>query len=259
MLSEEMYEQVLSWLCEHALKHNYVVLVSRITSRYPGFLEQADYPTKHAALVRNFLELLQERPLPVITNPMFLLTLYDALVKMLSHNDRYLTVLTLAKAAGVLVGVKYIHVLSLMRSSDYDKRDVRKLLDLRFPVQTSEGDAKLLKLKDNPKLAEQYAKSSVQTRKRILERMDRNEQKQKLDSSIVKLWDGMSGVLQKLCQTINDQEELTALERLEPGLGPFLDFVLEGVGSLEEQRLIEFFNRLVDLRMESQFWLSLPS
>ena len=85
-----MYDQVLSWLVEHSLKHNYCTLLTRLCALHPDLLERARFPDKHLLVLHSFLFALKSRgPLPSLLNPMFVTTLLDGLVKFVMFDNRY--------------------------------------------------------------------------------------------------------------------------------------------------------------------------
>jgi len=44
---------------------------------------------------------------------------------------------------------------------------------------------------------------------------------------------------------------------LTPGDSSFLDYVYRGIGDKSEERLLDFFRKVRNLKIESEFWLSL--
>jgi len=80
---------------------------------------------------------------------------------------------------------------------------------------------------------------------------------QNFSTSSLKVWENIKTMLWKLLDLLDTSLSRTALDALTPGDSSFLDYVYRGIGDKSEERLLDFFRKVRNLKIESEFWLSL--
>ena len=113
-------------------------------------------------------------------------------------------------------------------------------------------------MKDNPKFTEGLKTSSAKAEKYVQSKLENDStSKEGLTNDVLNVWDNVKEVIGDIVQGIDRPTALEALENIETGLTPYLDYVCCKIGGRGEQELCSFLDTLIDLRKESQFWLSL--
>lgn len=267
IVSQDMYDQVLSWLVEHSLKHKQSALLTRLCARHPDLLELARFPDKHLLVLHSFLFALKSRgPLPSIISPMFVLTLLDAVVKFVKFDISIFDRFDRLDVALLVCGLRFILIKDVFHSSKFNKRDVDSLLEQMFPQIGSAPDdpawsqhKQLFRVQDDDNHLKEAIKTSTKRARIYFRNRMKNvaeENKKDVAASLMQVWSSLQSVLWSLLEYVEDMTRPSALECLEVGLSPWMDYVKEGAGTRREEDLVAFLEDLVDLRTESRFWLS---
>ena len=74
--------------------------------------------------------------------------------------------------------------------------------------------------------------------------------------SPLKVWEKVESSVWKLLNCMERKSTRTALEGIEPGISPWFDFLLSSIGDRTEPVLVKFFKNLLNLKVESEFFLS---
>lgn len=249
ILSQERYEEVLTWLCEYALIHDYARLIKMISTANPTIVSRS---SDHALILKSFLYRVKvSGPLPKISSPEFTFTLLKGVEAFLKEQNSWIHEFDLAAPIDedmLMNGLFQLTLLALIRSKKYDKRDVEQMLGL-LPTYLKTGSNKIsicqgLSLEDQIHSMLQNCPSRAELERQELE-----------------VWENMSPELWRLLSCIELHIADPVLDRLVVPSGVarhWLGYVITGIGDKTERQLCMFLRQLNNCRYESAFWLSYP-
>lgn len=257
ILSQENFDQVVSWLIEAAFKYDHDILMAELFKYCkPESLSQFH----HGYMLRKFLvQLRRSGPLPDIADPVFLKTLHDAVLAYLVANHRLFSD-DRKKAGKLVMGLRFLILRAVLDSRKHQIKDVERALNLYFPTEPSQNPDEAW----NSYVAEHNLQESVDAAKfksihyiqsRI--RFVAEFKKKNNFESALKIWSEIQPLLWTLLELLETSAPRTALDALRPGDSLFLDYVHRGAGDRSEETLINFYRELRNLKTESEFWLSL--
>lgn len=262
-----MYEQIFSWLVEHGMRRKQYNLIKAVTASCPGSLDKVFYPHRDQHLLSETIQgIIREGPIPSLTNANFTFTLLQSIIRTLTVLKSKTSSLTSRNIRRCILGLKYINVIAFLIESDkFDEKDVRERLACDFPADGYGPDSNEIKTfisispeevteEDRLKLS----KASAKYRKKILQKIETKANRKVLRESVRKMYEEILPDLHAFIDEIEESTKVipTVLESLKPGAVRWVDYVRTKTQDLDEENLISFLYELINLRKESEFWLS---
>lgn len=259
LLSQESYEQISNWLLEHAFKYKYEDLKAEMRKHS----KSRAYEQHHRVhLLQTILEkLMKAGPIPSIEHPSFVKKLHDLVIEYLVCNPRVFDDDRLG-AGRMVTGLRIIIVRAILDSDAHLVSDVEKALTLYFSNDDSKGDKTEQAWKQyvrDHNLSNEIRECCEKTMKYFRQRIPNasTHKAENFSTSSLKVWENIKTMLWKLLDLLDTSLSRTALDALTPGDSSFLDYVYRGIGDKSEERLLDFFRKVRNLKIESEFWLSL--
>lgn len=72
----------------------------------------------------------------------------------------------------------------------------------------------------------------------------------------MKVWEKVESTVWRILKFLERRSARSALEGIEPGISPWFDFLLSIIGDRTEPELVKAFKNLLNLKVESEFFLS---
>jgi len=271
VFDEDEFIEVSELLLCHGLHKDLPHLLRRISQRYPRILEFSS-PHRHVLSLLAFCQKFQrEGPLPAIRDTLFMHTLHEAVVGILKSEDQLVEAMTREMTLKLVVGLRSLLTRSLVHNHKYTVKDIETTVSSFFPIlpvrpsnsQHWDSLAQILKidLEEESEVLTMVNSVNKISEKHFRDKLDNlavERRKIVVDESITNIWQTFaekfsdfvrhlkgllpSNFLMKIVENSHPKLKLTTVERI-------------GIES-DEEEVIDYFDYICDLHIESKFWAS---
>jgi len=270
VIHEDEFIEVSELLFCHGLHKDLPHLLDRVSRRCPQILELS-FPHKHVLSLLAYCQKLQrEGPLPAIRDPLFMHTLHEGVVGILKSEDQLVEAMTSEHTLRLVVGLRSLLTRSLLHDKKFTVKDIERTVASFFPIlpvrpsnsQYWDSWARILKidLEEKPEcdvltMANRINKTSEKHFRDKLDNLAVERRKITVDESILVIWRTFEDKFSDFVRHLKDLLPSNFLMKLVESSHPKLKLTTVKLSpESDEQEVIEYFDYVCDLYMESNFW-----
>jgi len=270
VFDDDEFNEVSELLFCHGLHKDLPNLLRRISQRYPQILEFSS-PHRHVLSLLAFCQKFQrDGPLPAIRDTLFLHTLHEGVIGILKSEDQLVEAMTSEKTLKLVVGLRSLLTRSLLHNHKYTVKDIETTVSGFFPIlpvrpsnsQHWDSLAEILKidLEEESEVLAMANSVNKKSEKHFRDKLDNlavERRKIIVDESITIIWQTFADKFSDFVRHLKGLLPQNFLMKVVENSHPKLKLTTERIGlESDEEEVIEYFDYICDLNIESKFWAS---
>jgi len=271
VLSTDEFYEISDLLLCHGLQNNLATLSRKILDKCPDLVTKYSCPTRQLEILLAFcLKFQQKGPLPEIREHTFLHTLHDGLVGLLKVDHRLVELMSSIDLYKLVGGVRCLLALAVIRHKKFTPKDIEITIASFFPnLPVTPGNSKywenwgnilqidLKVMSDDLKTINSVNKKNVKYLTNKLDNLPVVRAKVSHDDSIMTIWNVIKPNFDVFVTHLKSLNLGDFLGKICLHSDPKIKMLSNRIDANDsEEEVIEFFDTLCDIHLESQFWTS---
>jgi len=271
VLNSDEFDEIVDLLLCHGLQKDRSDLLSKIIEKLPDFDEKFCSPHRQVLILLAYCYKFQQNgPLPDISHHKFLHTLHDSLVGLLKSEARLTDLMSRIDTYKLVGGIRALLARAVLLQPKFTPKDIEITIANYFPtlpVKPSnskpwENWAEILKLdlEDNCDVLKEVNRVNGISAKHLTVKLNNlavERRKTSQDGSIIIIWNTVAPKFDEFVRHLKSLLPENFLENIATNSHPKMKIISSKIQpNASEAEVIQFFDYLCDIFMESKFWTS---